>query len=335
MKQPIPTNLILGFLGVGKTTAILDLLKHKPDHETWAVLVNEFGAVGIDGALLAGQGAVVREVPGGCMCCVAGLPMQIGLNRLIHDARPDRLLIEPTGLGHPTQIIDILTSEHYADVVRLNAVIGLVDPRRLDDPRVMGNEQFQDQVATADVLVANKSDLCSGAERERFMVWAEALEPTKGIVAVTEQGRLQPGWLEGPHSAVRVDVPESHAHAGAHHHADADADADAPVAGEVAETGWSLVRHAGQGHVSIGWLVGRDYVFDGAALQAFARDPRFRRFKAVVRARDGWCAINAVDGVVSSQVVMPQACSRLEAISEQPLPSAELDDELRCLVAKA
>ena len=63
--RPIPTNLILGFLGVGKTTAILDLLRQKPEGETWAVLVNEFGEVGIDGAILETEGAVVREVPGG------------------------------------------------------------------------------------------------------------------------------------------------------------------------------------------------------------------------------------------------------------------------------
>lgn len=66
MKQPIPTNLILGFLGVGKTTAIIDLLKHKPADEVWAVLVNEFGEVGIDGALLEQEGAlsVVSAEPG-------------------------------------------------------------------------------------------------------------------------------------------------------------------------------------------------------------------------------------------------------------------------------
>ena len=66
MTSPIPTNLVLGFLGVGKTTAILDLLKKKPEGEVWAVLVNEFGEVGIDGALLETEGAFVREVPGGC-----------------------------------------------------------------------------------------------------------------------------------------------------------------------------------------------------------------------------------------------------------------------------
>lgn len=94
------TNLITGFLGSGKTTTIRHLLAHKPDRERWAVLVNEFGEIGIDGALLADSGAVLKEIPGGCMCCVNGLPMQVGLNMLLQQAKPDRLLIEPTGLGH-------------------------------------------------------------------------------------------------------------------------------------------------------------------------------------------------------------------------------------------
>ena len=93
------------FLGSGKTTSILHLLANKDPAEKWAVLVNEFGEVGIDGALLADSGAMVKEIPGGCMCCVNGLPMQVGLNTLLRQGKPDRLLIEPTGLGHPKQIL--------------------------------------------------------------------------------------------------------------------------------------------------------------------------------------------------------------------------------------
>ncbi len=82
--QNIPTNVITGFLGVGKTTAILHLLKSKPKTERWAVLVNEFGEIGIDGAIFKTalgdqRGIFIKEVPGGCMCCAAGLPMQISL----------------------------------------------------------------------------------------------------------------------------------------------------------------------------------------------------------------------------------------------------------------
>ena len=108
-QQPIhnvPTTIITGFLGVGKTSAILHLLTQKPAHERWAILVNEFGEIGIDKSLFEGQltadsGVFIREVPGGCMCCAASLPMQIALNQLLAASRPHRLLIEPTGLGHP------------------------------------------------------------------------------------------------------------------------------------------------------------------------------------------------------------------------------------------
>ena len=103
----IETNIITGFLGAGKSTAILNLLEQKPDNERWAVLVNEFGEVGIDGGMLAGNsdsGVYIREVPGGCMCCAAGLPMQMAMNMLLARAKPTRLIIEPTGLSISTPI---------------------------------------------------------------------------------------------------------------------------------------------------------------------------------------------------------------------------------------
>ena len=70
----VPTNIITGFLGVGKTSVILNLMKNKPSNERWAVLVNEFGEIGVDGSLFSGQQSTqqqvfIREVPGGCMCC--------------------------------------------------------------------------------------------------------------------------------------------------------------------------------------------------------------------------------------------------------------------------
>ena len=137
MKKRIPTSLITGFLGTGKTTTILHLLKQKPASEKWAVLVNEFGEIGIDGALLSGSGAEIREVAGGCMCCVADLPMQVALNMLIAKTKPDRLLIETTGLGHPQALIDTMTDDYYGTLLELRAVICLVDPRKLSDPRYL------------------------------------------------------------------------------------------------------------------------------------------------------------------------------------------------------
>lgn len=134
------TNLITGFLGSGKTTSILHLLAHKDPAEKWAVLVNEFGEVGIDGALLADSGALLKEIPGGCMCCVNGLPMQVGLNTLLRQGKPDRLLIEPTGLGHPKQILDLLTAPVYEPWIDLRATLCILDPRLLLDQQSVANE---------------------------------------------------------------------------------------------------------------------------------------------------------------------------------------------------
>ncbi|MDU1108184.1 MAG: GTP-binding protein, partial [Enterobacter sp.] len=140
------TNLITGFLGSGKTTSILHLLANKDPAEKWAVLVNEFGEVGIDGALLSSSGAMIKEIPGGCMCCVNGLPMQVGLNTLLRQGKPDRLLIEPTGLGHPKQILDLLTAPVYEPWIDLRATLCLLDPRQLLDDKAVANENFRDQL---------------------------------------------------------------------------------------------------------------------------------------------------------------------------------------------
>ncbi|AZT83191.1 GTP-binding protein [Marinobacter sp. NP-4(2019)] len=321
MKTPIPTNLILGFLGVGKTTAILDLLNNRPEGEVWAVLVNEFGEVGIDGALLETEGAFVREIPGGCMCCVAGLPMQIGLNQLIHKARPDRLLIEPTGLGHPSQIIDTLTSEHYQDVLALGPVIGLVDPRRLDEPRVVENVQFRDQVAAADILVANKVDTCSPEQLSAFDRWAAALKPAKRAIRHTSFGRLAPEWLDGNTDLPEVTEPQAH-----HHH---DHRTKSDPAASITDEPWQRVSNEGQGYFSVGWRIHPDLVLDENGLLALAFDDRLSRCKAVVHCTDGWRAVNMADGALSVVETEAREMSRIEIIAPRALDADEFDQLLR------
>lgn len=159
--KAIPTNIITGFLGVGKTTLIKQLLKTKPEGETWAILVNEFGEVGIDAGLLEANnsGVQIREVAGGCMCCAAGVPTQVAINQLIARAKPDRLLIEPTGLGHPNEIIKVLSAPHYQHVIRLQSTLCLIDARKLMDERYRGHDNFVQQLQVADVIVATKTDL--------------------------------------------------------------------------------------------------------------------------------------------------------------------------------
>ena len=160
----IQTNIITGFLGVGKTMAIQKLLSQKPVAERWAVLVNEFGEVGIDLNLFSSanghkSGVTIRQVPGGCMCCVNGLPMQMALNLLLQESKPHRLLIEPTGLGHPKEVLAILSGEYYREVLSLQATLSLVDARKISDTRYTSNDTFNQQIEIAEVVIANKADL--------------------------------------------------------------------------------------------------------------------------------------------------------------------------------
>ena len=185
----IPTNIITGFLGAGKTTAILSLLSRKPEHEKWAILINEFGNVGVDGAILEQQGAIIKEIPGGCMCCVAGLPMSVGINALLAQ-KPDRLLLEPTGLGHPKEVIHKLTSESYRNYVDLRATITVVDPRHFAESIYTDNINFQDQLALADVVVANKIDQCDDFDLYTFQTAMEKAEPQKALIAEVEHGQI-------------------------------------------------------------------------------------------------------------------------------------------------
>ena len=198
----VPTNIITGFLGVGKTTAILNLLRSKPRAERWAVLVNEFGEIGVDGSILGGRhgpagNVFVQEVPGGCMCCTAGLPMQVALNRLLKEARPDRLLIEPTGLGHPVEVLGVLSSEHYQEVLSIQRIVTLVDARKLSDERYTRHETFNQQIAIADLIVGNKADLYSSGDKETLEAYARQTGAASARVLFIEQGVIDIALLYG------------------------------------------------------------------------------------------------------------------------------------------
>ncbi len=210
MKTLIPTNVITGFLGVGKTTAITHLLRNKPKDEIWSVLVNEFGEIGIDGAMLKTVNAHVREVPGGCICCVAGLPMKMALNMMIAKTKPDRIIIEPTGLGHPEEIINTLLGEYYKDVLDLRATITLVDPRKLHDSRYTENANFQDQIAMADVLVANKTDECGPQDKHAFNELLNSLDISTLTNFWVEHGQLVASWLDFPRTRRTMKNPQHH-----------------------------------------------------------------------------------------------------------------------------
>lgn len=195
--KAVPTNIITGFLGAGKTTAINHLLANKPADERWAVLVNEFGQIGVDQSLLtAGEDIRISEIPGGCLCCTRGPQMRVALARLLREAKPDRLLIEPTGLGHPTGIVDLLTGPDFSSTIDLRSMICLIDPQILDDPRALRHPVFNDQIELADILVLNKVDLCSTEQLDEAQQLSDNMFPAKASVLTTTRGEIPVALLD-------------------------------------------------------------------------------------------------------------------------------------------
>jgi G3E family GTPase len=319
--QAIPTNVITGFLGVGKTTAILHLLKHKPQDERWAVLVNEFGEVGIDGSLLAGSTAkegdvFIREVPGGCMCCAAGLPMQIALNRLLQKARPHRLLIEPTGLGHPAEIIALLRSEFYLPVLDLRATLTLVDARQFDDPRYTENPTFQQQLEIADVLVANKNDLADTCHTAKLSRYCQTHFPQRPLYSIV-QGQLDPAWLDFFNSSSVIPSPDP---------TPIFASVDLPQV--LPESGFMRLDNRGDGYFSNGWIFSADFVFDYGALFSLLSGLSEERAKGVFITREGVFAFNKSANILSEMALDDALDSRLEIIGNNPPDVQQIEEQL-------
>ena len=321
--QRIPVNLITGFLGVGKTSAIRHLLGRHPAGERWAVLVNEFGEVGVDGALLAEAGVVVQEVAGGCLCCVAAPAFTTGLNRVIRAHRPDRILIEPSGLGHPAQVLDTLTGPLYADVLELRATICLMDARHLASPRHRQHPNFQDQIQLADVLVANKSDLYAPGDRTAFEAFALTLRPPKNKVGCVEHGGIDWRWLDlGREGERQAAFPEAHAFLVE--------TATPKTAGDSHPAhDWLIIEGQGDGYQRAGWLVRQTRPWSEKALAAIVGSLQVERKKGLFRTERGWRAVN--QSAWSTIAAPADGLSRLELIDPRPIHTDPIDGRLKRL----
>ena len=321
-KQPIPVHVVTGFLGSGKSSLIRHLVAHKPADERWTVVINEFGQVGIDQAMFEScDDVVVKGLPGGCLCCQLAFVLQAALVNLIRRERPDRLIIEPSGLGHPAGLLDMLRSEAFAGVLEVREIIALLDPRRLDDRRALEHDTFRDQLLMADAVALTMVDLSTPAQRREAQRYVDAMWPPKRWVNEAPHGRLSPSLLlTAPTTSSPERAPgEDHRQRPAALILDEFSYREPAPGQPCFEAGEAL------GHASLGW---RWHPADQFSLDALTQlmdglDRRLR-IKGVWHTEVGWRLFNRGDGCTELTSSAWRRDSRLEVIGEAgSLPAAE------------
>ncbi|UZE86474.1 CobW family GTP-binding protein [Pseudomonas viciae] len=284
MLQNIPTHVIAGPLGAGKTSLIKHLLTQRPANERWAVLINEFGQIGLDAALLtqAADGIALGEVAGGCLCCVNGAPFQIGLGRLLRKARPDRLFIEPSGLGHPAQLMRQLNEAPWLGVLSVQPGVLVLDAQAMADGKPLPDAQ-QRALADAGLLVLNKSENLSEIDRARITAQLPALALYWTQQAELPLDRLPGLATRGSGVVDNFRLPKDVGYMPAIW-----TDPRLPIClHQQQEGGWS-----------IGWRWHPSQLFDTAALTQWLQGWGWKRAKMVIHSVDGWVSANALEGAV-------------------------------------
>lgn len=187
----IPVHVLSGFLGTGKTTAVRALLDRRGKKERIALVINEFGDLGIDGALLSDcASCLLMEVPGGCVCCTALADLESSLEEILQLAAPDRIVIEPTGLARSSDIVDVLRRPAWEGRVDLRPVITFVDPGLDLARQYEEGGLFRDQIDAGDYLVINRCDLASPGQIETAEAFLRELFPPKLGIHRTSFGVL-------------------------------------------------------------------------------------------------------------------------------------------------
>ncbi len=247
MPAKIPATVVTGFLGAGKTTLIRHMLQNAQGKRI-ALIINEFGDLGVDGDILKGCGDEVCteddivELSNGCICCTVAddfIPTMEAL--LARDQKPDHIVIETSGLALPQPLVRAFNWPGISTKVTVDGVVTVVDGRAVHDGQFAHNvaavdaqraqdenldhetplsELFEDQIACADMIVVNKTDLLDGSEADTLTARLKS-ESRSGVQVVkASMGALPVDVLLGQGIGAESDLAARHEIHHHHHHDD-------------------------------------------------------------------------------------------------------------------
>ena len=306
----VKTHIISGFLGAGKTTLLQQLLQQKPENETWAILMNEFGEIGVDQQLLPNaQGFEVKELLGGCLCCSSQLPMQIALSRLIQEKQPDRLFIEPTGLGHPAQLLEQLTEPHWQTQIDMRALVTVIDGSRLHDAVWVKQDLYQDQLKAAQIVVVSHQDSMSENDQQVLAQFKNEYLADVQQWLMSEQGNIQLVQIDLPHQGIqRKIVPLIHIQK------QLNRTEALPV---IKQLPYHYVESA-NGYTVAGWKFSKRWQFDFYdVLDVLCDQKNWLRIKGIFNTNQGWMIFNFNPEDLNYKSTEEGLDNRVEMITQQ------------------
>lgn len=182
-------DIVSGFLGAGKTTLIKKLLKEALAGQKVVLIENEFGEIGVDGGFLKEAGIEIREMNSGCICCSLVGDFGTALRDVMETYHPDRILIEPSGVGKLSDVMKAVVDARLGDDVRLNSAVAVVDAAKAKMYIKNFGEFFVNQIANAGTIILSRTDK-TGEEKLQKVVSLIREHNEKAAIVTTEWDKL-------------------------------------------------------------------------------------------------------------------------------------------------